>query len=189
MELNSGVVLSTTGGFSSYNPPVGDAILAHECIILMVSTMRNSIVRKESILLCISFSLTLCLNISDHKNTMFFKDLGDLYLKNRKIGFWEGPFQNFIGWTGCDAQNGSTDIFVFGNIPCRVELTPAYQKHFSSQSRRRENPDDAVPFGLQSFEDVNGSVGIFFDIVLFAVGKEKGNNRIDENGIERIVTQ
>ena len=108
--------------------------------------MRNSIVRKESRLLCISFSLTLCLNISDHKNTMFFKDLGDLYLKNRKIGFWEGPFQNFIGWTGCDAQNGSTDIFVFGNIPCRVELTPAYQKHFSSQSLRRENPGRCCSF-------------------------------------------
>jgi|GEM_PF-5800993 hypothetical protein len=28
---------------------------------------------------------------------MFFKDLGDLYLKNRKIGFCEGPFKTLLG--------------------------------------------------------------------------------------------
>ncbi len=53
--LKSGIEPLTTGGSSSYSPPIGAAILAHECTISANSSETNIKTKKESILFSITY--------------------------------------------------------------------------------------------------------------------------------------
>lgn len=114
----------------------------------------------------------LCLNESDHKNTMFFKDLGALSLKNRKIGFGKVLFKTLSGGQNAMPKTAIQTFSFLAIFPVELNGCLRIKSIFHFNSRGAKILDDAVSFRFQGFEDMNGSVGIFFDIVLFAVSKK-----------------